>query len=146
MQKSLLRQLKRSIGIGSEAELTDILALASQLAKTADPALQDLLNGLGDLLARVDASYQQYERDLELRTRSLELSSSELSESNEKLRLSLAGRDNALRSLRTTVRNLMPERELSAQADTLAEEDITALSKRIALIVLESEQDRKSVV
>jgi hypothetical protein len=70
MQKSLLRQLKRSIGIGSEAELTDILALASQLAKTADPALQDLLNGLGDLLARVDASYQQYERDLELRTRS----------------------------------------------------------------------------
>ncbi|HMT79153.1 MAG TPA: response regulator [Azonexus sp.] len=145
MQKSLLRQLKRSIGIGSEAELTDILALASQLAKTADPALQDLLNGLGDLLARVDASYQQYERDLELRTRSLELSSSELSESNEKLRLSLAGRDNALRSLRTTVRNLMPERELSAQADTLAEEDITALSKRIALIVLESEHGHREL-
>ena len=110
MQKSLLRQLKRSIGIDGETELAGFLALASQLANTADPALQGLLNGLGDLLTRVDASYQQYERDLELRTRSLEISSSELSESNEKLRLSLAGRENALRSLRTTVRNLMPER------------------------------------
>ena len=145
MQKSLLRQLKRSIGIDGETELAGFLALASQLANTADPALQGLLNGLGDLLTRVDASYQQYERDLELRTRSLEISSSELSESNEKLRLSLAGRENALRSLRTTVRNLMPERELSAQADTLAEEDVTALSKRIALIVLESEHGHREL-
>jgi nitrogen fixation negative regulator NifL len=39
----------------------------------------------------------------------------------------------------------MPERELSAQADTLAEEDITALSKRIALIVLESEHGHREL-
>ena len=145
MQKTLLRQLKRSIGIGSETELADLLAQTARLAKTADPALQGLLNGLGELLTRVDASYEQYERDLELRTRSLELSSAELSDSNEQLRISLAGRDNALRSLRTTIRNIMPEGELSVQADSLAEEDITALSKRIALIVLESEHGHREL-
>jgi PAS domain-containing protein len=145
MQKTLLRQLKRSIGIGSETELADLLAQTALLAKTADPALQGLLNGLGELLTRVDASYEQYERDLELRTRSLELSSAELSDSNEQLRISLAGRDNALRSLRTTIRNIMPEGELSVQADSLAEEDITALSKRIALIVLESEHGHREL-
>lgn len=145
MQKTLSRQLKRSIGIGSETELADFLVLTNTLAQTADPALRGLLNGLGDLLTRVDASYEQYERDLELRTRSLEISSAELSETNEKLRFSLAKHENALRSLRTTVRNLMPERELSAQADTLAEEDISALSKRIALIVLESEHGHREL-
>ena len=145
MQKMLLRQLKRSIGIDSETELADFLVLTSTLAEGADPALRGLLSGLGALLARVDASYEQYERDLELRTRSLEISSAELSDSNEKLRFSLTRHENALRSLRTTVRNLMPEQELSAQADMLAEEDISALSRRIASIVLESEHDHREL-
>ncbi len=143
MQTALLRQLKRSIGIGSEAELTEFLALAGRLAQTADPALKGLLNGLGELLTRVDTSYQQYERDLELRTRSLEISSAELSDSNEQLRLALVRHENALRSLRMTVRNLIPEDEQGA--GTLAEEDITALAKRIALIVLESEHGKREL-
>ncbi|TXH00649.1 MAG: PAS domain S-box protein [Rhodocyclaceae bacterium] len=145
MQKNLLRQLKRSMGIGSESELAGLLAAIETGATSADPALQGILNGFADLLARVDASYEQYERDLDLRTRSLELSSSELSESNEQLRLSLAARENALRSMRKTLRDLLPDTSASSASDTLADEDIAALSRRIAGLVAESEVGRREL-
>ncbi|MBS1141528.1 MAG: sensor hybrid histidine kinase [Proteobacteria bacterium] len=143
MQKTLLRQLKRSIGVGSEAELAELLASMRDACTVADPALRGVLEGLGDLLTRVDSSYEQYERDLELRTRSLEISSTELSATNEKLRQSLTGRENALRSLRKTVRDLLPE--ANEEADTLAEEDIAVLSRRIAAMVAESELGRREL-
>jgi hypothetical protein len=53
MQKNLLRQLKRSMGIGSESELAGLLAAIETGATSADPALQGILNGFADLLARV---------------------------------------------------------------------------------------------
>jgi len=145
MHKALLRQLKRSLGIGSEAELAALLSSLSTGTKATDPAVRAALEGFGDFLARVDSSYQQYERDLDLRTRSLEISSAELSESNEKLRLSLAGRENALRSLRKTVRHLLPEADQNDHADTFADEDIAELSKRIASMVAESEYGRREL-
>jgi PAS domain S-box-containing protein len=145
MQKNLLRQLKRSMGIGSESELADLLAAIETETASANPALQGILKGFGDLLARVDASYEQYERDLDLRTRSLELSSSELSESNEQLRLSLAAREHALRSMRATVRDLLPDSSANSPSDTLADEDIAALSRRIAGLVAESEVGRREL-
>lgn len=46
MQKNLLRQLKRSIGIGSESELADLLATMKAAATAADPALQAVLRDL----------------------------------------------------------------------------------------------------
>lgn len=145
MQKALLRQLKRSLGIGSEAELATLLSSMSAAATTADPALRTALEGFGDFLKRVDGSYEQYERDLDLRTRSLEISSSELSDSNEKLRLSLADRENALRSLRKTVQHLLPDTGSDDHADTFADEDIAELSKRIASMVAESEHGRREL-
>ena len=145
MQKNLLRQLKRSMGVGSESELSDLLTSMDAAATSADPALQGILKGFGDLLARVDASYEQYERDLDLRTRSLELSSSELSESNEQLRLSLAAREHALRSMRETLRDLLPDTSAGDASATLADEDIAALSRRIAGLVAESEVGRREL-
>ncbi|MBS1144708.1 MAG: response regulator [Proteobacteria bacterium] len=145
MQKALLRQLKRSLGVGSEADLAELLGTMRTAAATADPSLRTALEGFGDFLARVDNSYEQYERDLELRTRSLEISSAELSESNEKLRLSLADRENALRSLRMTVRDLLPDSHPDHHADTFADEDIAELSSRIALMVAESERGRREL-
>jgi hypothetical protein len=145
MQKNLLRQLKRSIGVGSESELADLLTSMDAAAASSGPALQGMLKGFGDLLARVNASYEQYERDLDLRTRSLELSSSELSESNEQLRLSLAAREHALRSMRETVRDLLPDTAPGSESATLADEDIAALSRRIAGLVAESEVGRREL-
>ncbi|AXS81303.1 response regulator [Dechloromonas sp. HYN0024] len=145
MQKALLRQLKRSLGVGSDAELSALLDSMQAAAETAEPALRTALQGFSDFLGRVDSSYEQYERDLDLRTRSLDLSSSELSESNEKLRLSLAGRENVLRSLRNTVRHLLPGSEQGDQAEAFADEDIAELSKRIATMVAESEHGRREL-
>jgi PAS domain S-box-containing protein len=145
MQKALLRQLKRSLGIGSEAELAALLSSMSAAATMAAPALRTALEGFGDFLKRVDGSYEQYERDLDLRTRSLEISSSELSNSNEKLRLSLADREKALRSLRKTVRHLLPDTDPGDRTDMFADEDIAELSKRIASMVAESEHGRREL-
>src|SRR5574343_478757 len=145
MQKNLLRQLKRSIGVDSESQLSELLASMEAAAATSDPALHGVLRGFGDLLAKVDASYEQYERDIDLRTRSLALSSSELSDSNEQLRLSLATREHALRSLRETLRDLLPDTAHDNTSDTLADEDIAALSRRIAGLVAERDVGRREL-
>ena len=141
MQKTLLRQLKRSLGITDEAALTALLADMPAAMTNADPALRPLLEGLGDFLAKVDATYEQYERDLELRTRSLEISSFELSTANERLRQSLAGRENALRSLRQTMNELLPG-GAGSDSEQLADEEIGVLSERIAAVVAENELSR----
>ena len=139
MQKSLLRQLKRCIGVGDEAAL-DVLLERMQAA--AEPELQGLLKGFGEFVRRVDDTYAQYERDLELRTRSLEISSAELSGSNSQLRQELASRQDALRSLRAVVRGLLPEASSEGTDDALADDDIATLSRRIQDLVAESERGR----
>jgi len=145
MQKTLLRQLKRTIGIGDEAELASLLAAMQTAAATADPAVRGVLLGFGQLLERVDGCYEQYERDLDLRTRSLEISSAELSGSNNQLRHELAGRQEALRSLRGVVRDLLPEANADDRQETLAEDDIAALSRRIGQLFAESERGRREL-
>lgn len=140
MNKALLRQLKRTIGIGDEAALAAYLESLSSLAASSDPALQGLLTGLGDLLQRVDASYEQYDRDLELGSRSLALSTLELSSSNEKLRSELVSRENALGSLRDAIYGLLPANE--GRTETLLEDSIESLSRRIAELVADDEKGR----
>ena len=144
MQKTLLRQLKRSLGIADEGELSALIDKMRAAAGNATPEMSGLMAGFGDFLERVGSCYEQYERDLELRTRSLEISSAELSGSNEKLRRELAGRENALRSLRMVLRGLLPDSD-NVHDDTLAEGDIAALSQRIADLVTESEHGRREL-
>ena len=140
MNKALLRQLKRTIGIADEAALAAYLDALGSHAANSDPALQGLLSGFGDLLQRVDASYEQYDRDLELRTRSLELSSLELSGSNEKLRTELSNRESALGSLRDAIQGLLPSNEGMSVA--LVEDNIEILSRRVAELVADGEKGR----
>jgi hypothetical protein len=77
MHPMLLRQLRRSLGVDGAAGLATLPGLE------ADPAL---LDALGRLVAMVSDSYQQFDRDLALRTRSLDLSSQELTQANDRLR------------------------------------------------------------
>ena len=140
MNKALLRQLKRTIGISDEAALAACLDALSSSADSSNPALHGLLTGFADFLQRVDASYEQYDRDLELRTRSLELSSLELSSSNDKLRSELISRENALGSLRDAIFGLLPANE--GRTETLLEDNIESLSRRIAELVADGEKGR----
>jgi PAS domain S-box-containing protein len=78
--KLLLRQLRRSLGVTSEKQLQERLA---DLRARGDA---DLANGFETLLALTSRTYGTLERDLQVRTRMLEISSEELTNANQKLR------------------------------------------------------------
>ena len=108
MHKLLARQLKRVLGTDPAAWP----ALQQELSRLADsgsvsPEAAQLLNGLPVFLQRVEEAYQQSDRDLALKTRSLELSSVELTEKNTRLREELASRTRAIDSLRISASDLM---------------------------------------
>ncbi len=86
MHKGLLSQLRRSFGITDAAALERLKAAATAAAPGVDGDLAPLLAGIGDFLGRIETAYEQFDRDLDLRTRSLELSSAELTEANTRLR------------------------------------------------------------
>ncbi|MCX7177676.1 MAG: PAS domain S-box protein, partial [Proteobacteria bacterium] len=119
MHKVLMRQLRRLLGVENDTQLGDFLVRSAAVAELpgTDPGVAKGLAGLGNLLDRIDAAYVQYDRDLELRTRSLELSSGELVQANSKLSIELARREQAIRALRETARSLREEAEQECAAD-----------------------------
>jgi len=144
MHHTLSRQLRRLWGTGTPEALGDILARARETAKdqTLDPQVRNVLHHLGALLDRIDASYEQSDRDLRLRTRSLELSSQELIASNERLAEDLASRNRAITALRALL-------EPTAEPDKSAANDLETLSGAISALldrVARSEQQYRSVV
>ena len=144
MHKLLSRQLKRSLGI----EVADIAAVQDELSALArapglSPRAASVLTGLGDFFERVDLSYQHSQRDLELRTRSLELSSEELGTSNARMREELASRARAIESLRDTVMGLMEYG--AAEPPALAQDDLESLSVLMGALVRQKEATQKDL-
>jgi len=142
MQKALLRQLRRSVGVDDAAGLSHLLETARQAATDAPPEVRSLLEGFGDLLQRVDATYEQYERDVALRTRSLELSSTELSGANDKLRSELESRERALDSLREILHGLLPQ---DSGVSRFGGNDLESLSQLLVDILQEREESRRAL-
>jgi len=108
MHKLLSRQIRRVLGVEDE-QLPAVLAELVQLSQApglSEPAAR-LLVGLEGFLTRVLETYEQNERDLDLKTRSLQLSSVELSHANDRLRHELDSRTRAVESLRETANGLM---------------------------------------
>ncbi|HNM76597.1 MAG: EAL domain-containing protein [Candidatus Accumulibacter phosphatis] len=96
MHKTLSRQLTRELGVPSG----DLTALCEELKRLAsasdvDGNIAGAVGGLERLLGRIGATYEQYDRNLELRTRSLDLISEELLEANRELQVQLAVREKA---------------------------------------------------
>ena len=141
MHRGLHRQLKRTLGLADEEALASLLAKAGAAAGQpgVDPAVAGLLANFGALLERIDATYDQSDRDLELRTRSLELSSAELSGANERLREDIAVRSRAIQSLRETVSELLGEEPLGGVG---ASNELESLSRIVANLVQEREKQR----
>ncbi|MBE9610308.1 ATP-binding protein [Chitinilyticum piscinae] len=104
MNRLLLRQLKRQLGWQDET------AVAAALAALAEGRCPDgLTEGLPRLLQAIDEAYAQFERDVELRTRSLELSSAELTGANEALRQEGSARQRVLDALLDTANRLLAD-------------------------------------
>ena len=142
MHPILARQLQRLCGVGSEEalqKLRDALpALASQPG--VSPEIASLLRGLNDFVSHVDGSYQLFERDRRLAARSLELSSAELNQTNDRLRSELNSRNRVLRSLREAVIDLLPEGEAGPKMP--AEDDVEGLSRLLPYLVRTQEARR----
>lgn len=108
MHRLLARQARRSLGV-DESRLPQVLDDIAALSKMPGVSAQaaQLLMGLPAFLMRVDEAYQQNDRDIDLKTRSLQLSSVELSHSNDRMREELNSRMRVIDSLRDTARSLM---------------------------------------
>ncbi|MFL6658975.1 MAG: ATP-binding protein [Massilia sp.] len=98
--KQLVRQVRRAFGVTSEKEL---LGLLVNIAQRGDKALAD---GLAELLESTHRNYEQYDRDVQVRTRMLEISSEELLSANAQLREEAARQREVLRSLQASVQRL----------------------------------------
>ena len=144
MHKLLARQIRRALG-GDETRLSSVLdelrALSGQTGLSPEAA--HFLAGAGDFLGRIDAAYAQGDRDLELVTRGLDLSSQELQQANNRLRDELAISRRAMDSLRETANGLIRSGESRhglPEADSLE-----SLSVMLAQLVREREISQREL-
>jgi PAS domain S-box-containing protein len=138
MHKLLARQLKRVLGV-EEAQLSGVLAQLQPLAQAPECSKEaaELLSNLGSFFERVDDSYAQSDRDLELRARSLQLSSVELSYTNDRLRHELDSRTLAINSLRETANSLL--QNVDTAMAPLEDDSLESLSKLMSELVRQRE-------
>ncbi|GGY63618.1 hypothetical protein GCM10011613_04160 [Cellvibrio zantedeschiae] len=138
MHPTLARQLRRLCGVDSEADLSQYLDNLQQ-AKLS-PELRLFVEGLQELLKRVDSTYEQSDRDLMLRSRSLEQSSSELNEINQKMRGDIASRNRVLQSVREAASRLLDQSE---QVHRIPDaDDLEGFSSLLSTLIEQQEQRR----
>ena len=138
MHRLLVRQLKKTLGIKSPEELVPLL---DQLGGAAGSgALRERLEALFD---RVSGTYEQFDRDLELRGRSLNLSSLELSEANQKLRDEKERQSRIIESLRSTANSLLLSEGKNELSPDLTE--LERLSEIMADLVEEKSQAQQEL-
>jgi PAS domain S-box-containing protein len=146
LHPALSRQLRRSLGIESESGLKEVLDGLTTLAGGLedDNPQRHVLRNLGEFIERVQASYDQFERDLELRNRSLKLSSEELIAANARLSDELSSRTRAIESLQDTAKSLQTEAGWDSPPE--GQDELEYLSHLISTTVIYREQSRKEVV
>ena len=144
MHKLLARQVTRVLGV-DPASLTaiqqELSGLAASGAVSADTAR--FIAGLPVFWERVDESYRLSDRDLDLKTRSLELSSVELTEKNRQLREDLASRTQAIDSLRRSARDLMVS--IDTDHKLAADDNLETLSALMRDLVLQHEDSQRDL-
>ena len=142
VHRMLSQQLRRLCGIDSEEALQRLFEAVPALARQPGiaPEMASFLGGLQQFVARVDGTYDQFDRDLSLRARSLELSSAELGLANERMRADLLTRNRVLQSVRAAVVDLLPGDEEAPP--NLSEDDVEGLSALLPRLVKAQEQRR----
>ncbi len=140
MHRLLTRQLRRAFGLTDDDSLPVLMRKIAGLSKRVDldSDVARALTGLNDFIAKVNVTYAQNDRDLALRTRSLELSSEELNAANDRLRRELHGRTRAIASLRATANGLL---EAFGDEPIRADDSgLETLSYRLADLVTQRER------
>lgn len=146
MHKLLARQAKRVLGLeeaASTSVLQELRALGQNAPASLSPQAVGVLMGLEEFLGRVNDAYQQSDRDLELKTRSLELSSTELTETNRRIREELASRTRAIESLKQTAKSLMGQVDMEPSA--LMDDNLESLSELMSKLFQEREESQREL-
>ncbi len=137
----LLRQLKRQLGLASVEQEAELLVQLEALAAREGGALALALRGLPAFLDQIDQSYAQYDRDMALSSRSLEISSGELLDANARMHADVDAQQRALGHLRQAFRTLAQRAGLADIGDDAT--GLEALSQRlVALIAAHHEAQR----
>ncbi|OYU43071.1 MAG: hypothetical protein CFE44_20405, partial [Burkholderiales bacterium PBB4] len=144
MHKLLVRQVKRFLQL-PEDKLPTVLEELQRVGamESVSEEARLALAGLATFLQRVDETYQQSDRDLELKTRSLEMSSLELTEKNTRLREDLVSRTRAIESLRQTASDLMAS--IDMQQSLEADDSLESLSHLMRDLVRQHEEGQRDL-
>ncbi len=106
--KTLARQLRRHFGVADPDGASKIASVLA--APQSDPELHArIVAAFPRFLEALGDSYAQLERDVTLGTRSLELSSAELTAANQKLHAEAMAQAGVLRELRETANRLLAD-------------------------------------
>jgi len=138
VNRLLERQLKRLLGL-TTADLPEALRLlAAAGEQCGNEKITHLTANFGRFLDGVEEAYAMADRDLELRSRSLELSSTELSQANAQLRHQAGSQQRVLDNLRRTANAMLAslDRPALAEDDT----DLERLTREMAELVHDREE------
>ena len=144
MHKLLAHQFKDALGL-DPAQFLAVQQELQLLAQTAglSPQAKLALVGIGSLVQRVDEAYGQNDQDLDRKTRSLERSAAELTQSNARLLEELASRTRAIESLRSTAMGLMEFVDLDTT--DVMEGNLESLSVRMGELVRQKEESQRDL-
>lgn len=138
MHPTLARQLRRLCGVETDAEFAQQLHDLQNAGLT--PELRFFVEGMSELFKRVNSTYEQSDRDLALRSRSLEQSSIELNDINQRMRADLASRNRVLQLVRDVASKLLD------QSDEIhcipSANDLEGFSALLATLIEQQEQRR----
>ena len=144
LSKLLARQLRRALMLDHPNQVKDALQLLQEAESPARAELVTRLRpNLSRLISDIDESYRQYERDLDLRSRSLELSSDELMQANNRLHQEALEHQQVVKQLRTTTNQLLQNNHLPVlKEDT---HNLLSITHLIASLVSQREEARREL-
>ncbi|MGL4996785.1 MAG: PAS domain-containing protein, partial [Deefgea sp.] len=126
--------LKRHLACADDAAVAHMLhSIELSAESVADPIAANTLRNLRRLLTATDDAYSQFDRDVALGSRSLQISSDELTQANETLRFEAAARQRAIDALWQTARQLQSSLGQSPIDETKA--DLEQLSVMMGQLV-----------
>jgi len=148
MHQTLFRQIRRAWGISTPDELAQVCQEAAVLSGQPgiSPRMAAVLGSLSGLIDRVDDTYVQFQRDLNLRSRSLELSSQELGQLNEALREQLEQRDQAIESLRQLAGSMLKDLPPIHEEEMDRQDDLHTLSQLLEYLFRHQQADHTDLV
>ncbi len=136
----LQRQIRRSFGVDSiDAWLQTVTENADDPAARAEVAAR--LQRLGEMVA---ASYSQFDRDLDLRSRSLALSSQELTQANQRLRDEASQQKRVQDTLRASTRELLCDLALPPADETA--DDVLGLATLLRDLVQQRQDAHRELL